>query len=420
MTSRTLRLDEIIDPLEARVLVTVDAAGAVVDARFDLAGLPRVDALMVGRPVAGVPALVERLCGLCPAAHHLAGVRALDALLGFGPLPPTADAVRRLLHHGAALDAHAPRFAPVDRPAALALRRFGRAALAAAGSPGHFPATAVPGGVRAPVAVADRDALAAALAEALGAAERLADRLAAADEPPLGGFDGLDLALVDDAGALDLLGARVRAVAADGTLVAEAAPGDWPAFVAEEVPGAAAPRPYLAALGPGRGRYRVGPVAQLRAGVLPTPLAATRQAGWAASGGGVPSARAVLALHSVEAIAGLLARPDLVAGPVQAEAAPPASAATGWVEGPRGLLAHSYAVDAAGAVSACRILTPTAQNEPWLAALLAGAARAGSDAGLEASIRAADPCLPCASAPAGAMGLAVTVVRPDGPPVNLP
>nr|NLI51087.1 reducing hydrogenase subunit alpha [Propionibacterium sp.] len=122
MTARTLRLDEIVDPLEARVLVTVDAAGAVVDARFDLAGLPRVDALMVGRPVAGVPALVERLCGLCPAAHHLAGVRALDALLGFGPPPPTADAVRRLLHHGAALDAHAPRFAAVDRPAALVLR----------------------------------------------------------------------------------------------------------------------------------------------------------------------------------------------------------------------------------------------------------------------------------------------------------
>nr|NLI51138.1 reducing hydrogenase subunit alpha [Propionibacterium sp.] len=135
-----------------------------------------------------------------------------------------------------------------------------------------------------------------------------------------------------------------------------------------------------------------------------------------ASGGGVPAARAVLALHSVEAIADLLERPALVTGPLRAEAAPPASAATGWVEGPRGLLAHTYEVDAAGTVSGCRILTPTAQNEPWLAALLAAAARAGSDAGLEASIRAADPCLPCASAPAGAMGLAVTILRPDGPP----
>ena len=93
-----INVRQIIDAAPARVLLTRDDTGSVTSAAFDLSGLPRVDSLLVGRPVVEVPALVERLCGICPAAHHLAGTRALESLAGLSEIPPTAQAVRRLLH----------------------------------------------------------------------------------------------------------------------------------------------------------------------------------------------------------------------------------------------------------------------------------------------------------------------------------
>lgn len=175
-------LNEIVDPFGARVVVRVDA-GVTPRTRGSTSWACRcVDALLVGQPVTHAPTVVERLCGICPAAHHLAGVRALEALAGQGPVPPTADAVRRLLHLGSALETHAVRFVGVDREAAVTVRRAGRAAMAASGSPGHFPATAVPGGVRAAV---DPEALAGLrgqVADAVAAARAVADALASDPE----------------------------------------------------------------------------------------------------------------------------------------------------------------------------------------------------------------------------------------------
>lgn len=448
-------LDEIVDAFEARVVVEEDNQGRVRGARFDLTGLPRMDALLVGRPVAGVPALVERLCGICPAAHHLAGVRALESLAGTGPLTPTAHAVRALLHHGAAVGAHAPRLGVLDPADGALLATFARQTAVTAGSPGHFPVTAVPGGVAAAVDPAARDALAALVPDALTAAARLAERMLAdhesatadaagvADGPHRYRFAGADVALADATGRPDLLGEHLRVVAADGTVLVAGAPaGRWDQVVAESEPGAVAPRPYLLDLGPERGAYRVGPVAQLRVGTLSTPVAAGLQARWLAGAAGAGPARAVLTVHSVEQVAALLSLDCLTTGSLTAADPGPSAApgragvGVGWVDSPRGLLVHRYAADADGTVTATSILTPTAQNEPWLADLLRHAVTVAAaeaptadgqpgptgfpaDAttlGLEDAIREADPCLPCSSAPPGAMGLRVDtlVVGQDG------
>ena len=71
-------------------------------------------------------------------------------------------------------------------------------------------------------------------------------------------------------------------------------------------------------------------------------------------------------------------------------------------------------------MTACRILTPTAQNEGWLAGMLrASLAAAGAGAGekeawAESAIRAADPCLPCTSAPEGGMGVKLEDEQKEG------
>jgi len=419
--TKTIAINQIIDPSQARVIVTRDAAGALLDARFDLSGLPRVDGVLVGRPVAEVPALVERLCGICPVAHHLAGVAALESLGGLAGVTPTVGLVRRLLNHGAVIATHALGFLDVDRDAVIALRRFGTFVQAAAGSPKHFPTTAVPGAVLSRVsteqAAGVADAVPAALAAALGLARGLLDQ-----DRPREAYAGADVALVDEAGRIDLLGSRLRAVAADGRVLVDGARADeWDTLVAEAVPGDAAPRLYLTALGPQAGGYRTGPVAQLRVGELATPQAAGLQRDWLAGPQRADAARAVLMVHCVEAIGELAHNPLLTSDDIgEAVVATVADGVgTGWVDTGRGLLVHRYVGGADGLMASASILTPTAQNEPWMAALLRQAASSGIEGtqltlAMEDAIREADPCLPCTSAPIGQMGLAVDTVVAKG------
>ncbi|GAB3198844.1 Ni/Fe hydrogenase subunit alpha [Nocardioides hungaricus] len=416
MSARTLRLGQVVDPAATRVEARLDPAGRLAEVVFDLGALPRVEPLLRGRPVADVPRLVERVCGICPAAHHLAGIRALEALLGVSGMPATADAVRRLLHHGAVLQAHAERLVEVDADRAVALRGFGTRVLAAAGGSGHFPRCAVPGGVVAPVDAGTRDALVLGLDAARAAASELVELALRRPGPATDdGYDGHDVALVDAEGLLDLCGERLRARAASGAVdVSDRTAPEWADAVAETRPA--------------RGGYRVGPVAQLRApDGLPAPDAEAARLRWLASGATPGGARAVAALHAVEAVGDLLDRPELVAG---ASAVAPGAlaegAGTGWVDGARGLLVHHYVAGADGLLAQARITTPTSQNERWLSALLTRILgpvdvrrqpppETGS--AIEAAIRAADPCLPCTALPPGSLAVTLDVVDADRRPL---
>lgn len=417
--TQRLDLNALLSPAAARVVVQLDAAGQPEEATFDLAGLPRVDQLLVGKPVREVPGLVERLCGICPVAHHLAGVSALERLLGVDQIPSTALLVRRLLHLASVVDAHAVRLFQVDAAPALRLRRFAKTVLAAAGSPGHFPATAIPGGVKAGVTAAACEQIADAGADALAAARELCAARFAQLGHRAPDYDGAELALVDQHGRPDLLGTHLRAQRGTALLVPDITVADWPQAISELRAGDAAPRPYLAALGPQAGRYRVGPVSQLRVGWLTSPLAAREQERWLATDGSALTARAIVALHAVEEITGqLIARPaalnSTTIAPLPALTGGTTSG-TGWVDGPRGLLVHHYQADADLTLVGAQILTPTAQNEGWLADLLSSAASGQPDqlrlrTVMEESIREADPCLPCTSEPVGAMDLEIDLV----------
>ena len=412
-----INLDEIIDPMEGRIVVTHDSSGRP-HARFDLQGLPRVDAMLEGKTALEALTMTEHLCGICPVAHHLAGTRALDALSGLPPIVPAAQLTRRLLHYGSIVEAHSLRFLMQDRDAGVTLKRVSKKMLVAAGSPGHFPATAVPGGVSVwPTAPALCD-LSTDLAAARDTAEHLCDSALAPHLEPVGtgDFDGADVALIDENGAPDVFGTKVRVVR-DTSTIDEFDFSQWNERVTEEIPGSPAPRPYLRADGPENGRYRVGPVAQLSVGTLSTPRAATAQARWLAGGRGAAGARAIITLHVLERTEALTQQlTQLLEGADRGELVDPATvrftagSGTGLVDGPRGILAHTYTIGADGTIQAARILTPTAQNEPWLAQLLtqASALDQAQQAGAwEQSIREADPCLPISSAPAGQMGLKV-------------
>lgn len=418
--SETIHLDQLVDPFEARVVVVRAADGTVADARFDLSGLPRLDPMLVGKDVAGVPDLVKMLCGICPVAHHLAGVAALESLAGIAPenLPRHVREQRLLLHHGSVLDSLSSRFIGRDRDLAVRLRRLGKLAMQAAGAPGHFPDVAVPGGVRVPV---DAEALAELAAGLPVLDDDLASLLlglpaAGARAAATARFDGLDVAVVDASGELDPLGGHVGLVG-DGVEETMTA-AQWASHVTESRPGAPDPRPVIELEtidgGVRRWPYRVGPLARARFRAIAGDTGATDDPFEAQVLGLVDSVAALTRL--VDSLAG--APSDGTGGSTVnvgegASSSMKPGTGIGVVDGPRGLLAHEYEVDEAGTVTGCRILTPTAQNEGWLAGMLraslaaAGDGDADREAWAEAAIRAADPCLPCTSAPEGGMGVTV-------------
>lgn len=412
-----INLDEIIDPLEGRVVVSKDRQGQS-QARFDLQGLPRVDAMLVGKSALEALKMTEHLCGICPVAHHLAGMRALDVLSHSEPLSKAAELTRRLLHYGSIVQTHSLRFLMQDRDAGIAIRLVAKKILVAAGSPGHFPVSALPGGVRALPELEALKNLDEALPDAIEAAEKLCDlSFSSSKESRLADvFSGSELALINEDENPDVFGTRVRVVL-EQKIIDEFSFSKWNERIGEEKPGSPAPRPYLRALGVPEGRYRVGSVSQLSIGTLPTPRAAAAQERWLAASRNAQPARAIITLHLLERTTELVKQLSRLVGQVNPEEGAAgrqvefsSGQASGVVDGPRGILAHTYATDMEGMITKATILTPTAQNEPWLAQLLTQAVTLEGEetlGALEESIREADPCLPLSSAPSGQMGLKV-------------
>jgi len=89
-----------------KVTIHLDDQGRVAQARFHVVEFRGFERFVQGRPYWEIPVLVQRLCGICPVSHHLAGAKAMDVIVGVGPgkLTPTAEKMRRLMHYGQMLN----------------------------------------------------------------------------------------------------------------------------------------------------------------------------------------------------------------------------------------------------------------------------------------------------------------------------
>jgi NAD-reducing hydrogenase large subunit len=111
-----------IDPVSrveghGKVTLLLDEAGHVQQARLHIVEFRGFERFIVGRPYWEVPVMVQRLCGICPVSHHLAACKAIDVALGVADaVPPSAQALRRLMHHGQILQSHALHFFHLSSP----------------------------------------------------------------------------------------------------------------------------------------------------------------------------------------------------------------------------------------------------------------------------------------------------------------
>jgi NAD-reducing hydrogenase large subunit len=409
----------VIDPVtrvegHARVTILVDDAGRVQQARLHVTEFRGFEKFIEGRPYWEVPVLVQRLCGICPISHHLAASKALDQVVGAPTVTPTADRIRRLMHHGQTLQSHALHFFHLSSPDLLfgtgsgtprrgfedvaaahpgiarkgvALRRYGQEIIRATAGKRVHGTGSVPGGVNRHVAAHDLDALRAEAPQMLAHCEEAIDIVAGLHRADAAFYDGfarfpsrfLSLVRPGD-GTLDLYDGVLRVRDADGRTLVDNVPADGFADLIEEDvrPWSYAKFPYLRALGPDGGWYRVGPLARLQTCErLPTARAETRRQEFLAHGGGRPQhgslayhwARMIEMLLSMEVITELLDDPHVAAGELRAgdpaDARRPAAGereGIAVVEAPRGTLVHHYRVGDDDLVTHCTLIVPTTYN----------------------------------------------------------
>jgi F420-non-reducing hydrogenase large subunit len=86
-----------IDPItrlegHGRIDIFLNEVGDVADAYFIIPEFRGFEQFCVGRPAEEMPRITQRICGVCPEAHHMAATKTLDALFHVEP----SSAVKKL------------------------------------------------------------------------------------------------------------------------------------------------------------------------------------------------------------------------------------------------------------------------------------------------------------------------------------
>jgi F420-non-reducing hydrogenase large subunit len=104
----------LIDPVtrlegHGRIDIRLDDAGNVAHAVFQVPDFKGFEKFCEGRAAEEMPILTQKICGVCPTAHHIASAKALDDLFGVSP-PPAALAIRELMHTAFVFEDHLLHF----------------------------------------------------------------------------------------------------------------------------------------------------------------------------------------------------------------------------------------------------------------------------------------------------------------------
>jgi F420-non-reducing hydrogenase large subunit len=472
-----------IEPLtrlegHGKIDIILDADGEVADAFLQVPELRGFERFCVGRPAEEMPRITAHICGVCPAAHHLASARALDALYQVEP-PPAAHAIRELYYNLFILEDHALHFyylggpdllVPPGGPPAMrsilgvverlgreaggkviAARRIARALMTELAGRVTHPVFALPGGISHAPSAETRARLAEAAPglvdfaafslEVFAAHVRSSPAFEAALASEAFRLCTHSMGLVDADGAATYYRGKVRVVDTSGAELARFDPADYPTWVGEHAePWTYVKFPFLRTLGfsgfvegEASGLYRVGPLARLNvAERMATPRAEEHRQAMFEALGGRPAhqtlafhwARLIEVLQAAETVERLSRDPVLASPEVRTVPTAEPTEGVGIVEAPRGTLIHHYRTDAAGLLTHVNLIVASQHNAGPVQISVRKAAQALIHKGvvnrglldeLEMAYRAYDPCNACAShALPGEMPLEVTVRAADG------
>lgn len=463
--SRTITIDP-VTRIEghSRITIQLDEQGEVRDAHLHITQFRGFEKFCEGRPFTEMPALMARICGICPVSHLVASAKACDALMAV-QIPIAGANLRRIINLSQLVQSHALAFFHLASPDFLLgldsdpakrnifgvlevrpelardgvrLRQFGQQVIEALGGKRIHPPNIVPGGLSQPLQPEHRDRFLKELPEVIRQAERAVEwfheETARFGEEvrTFGNFPSMFMGLVTPEGELEHYDGRLRIVGAEGTVVADQLnPAHYQDFLGEAVePYSYLKFPYYKPLGYPVGSYRVGPLARLNlARRCGTPradraLAAFRQMdGVLRSSFYYHEARLIEILYGLERIEQLLLDPATSDSHVRAFASPNNHEGVGVSEAPRGTLLHHYKIDDNGLMVWANLIIATGHNNMAMNQSVQQVARyfvkgnalkEGMLNRVEAVIRAYDPCLSCSTHAAGQMALVVDLRGPEG------
>ncbi len=455
-----------IDPItrlegHGKIEIFLDENGDVANTYFQIPELRGFERFCVGRPVEEMPVLTNRICGVCPEAHHMAAAKAADAVYGVVP-PPAARKLRELLYMGFYFTDHTTHFYALggpdfvmgpDAPVAernilgvihkvgleiggqvIQARRYGHAIVETLGGRKVHPCTSVPGGVTKGLTEPERQEI-----ETMGrwGIEFAQFSLKLFADLVLANPFYLDLilgdvythrthyiGLVDDRNRVNFYDGLVSVVDPEGQRLGKYAPHEYTDWIAERVePWTYLKFPYLKKVGwrgfvDGResGVYAATPLSRLNAADgMATPLAQAEYECFFETLGGKPVhqrlathwARLIELLYAAERLVELATDPEITSPDIRAVPTQTPGEGVGIVEAPRGTLTHHYWTDERGVLTRVNLIVGTTNNYAPIAMSIKKAAqnliRGGTviTEGLlnqvEMAFRAYDPCFGCAT-----------------------
>jgi len=449
----------------AKITLQLDEQGQVYDARFHVTQVRGFEKFCEGRPFTEMPALMARICGICPVSHLLASSKACDAIMAVR-IPETGEKLRRIMNLAQIIQSHALSFFHLSSPDMLLgmdsdpaernilgvlakhpemakdgihLRQFGQQVIETLGGRRIHPGWIVPGGVSEPLAVDHRNQILAKIPEAIGITKRALKWFKTNIEQfrheirLFANFPTLFMALQNASGQFASYKGWIRVVDASGNIVADHITGDdYQDYIGESVNADSYLKStYFKPMGYPDGIYRVGPLARINmCKTAGTPLADEELAEFrelerhtVLASFYFHYARLIEILFSVERMKELLEDPAILDKHVRAFAEPNNYEGVGYLEAPRGTLIHHYKIDDNGLMTTANLIIATGHNNLAINKGVLQVARHFVDGNklqegmlnrVEAVVRCYDPCLSCSTHAAGQMPLHIELRDADG------
>ncbi len=455
-----------IDPItrlegHGKIEIFLDKDGNVANTYFQVPELRGFERFCVGRPVEEVPILTNRICGVCPEAHHMAGAKAADAVYHIDP-PRTAKLLRELLYSAFYVTDHTTHFYALggpdfvmgpDAPVAernilgviykvgmeiagqvIQARKYGHTIIEMIGGRKIHPCTAVPGGQSKGITEEQRQEIAKMGAWSVDFARFSLDLF---DDIVLKNQQYLDLVLgdaythhtyyiglVDDNNKVNFYDGKVSVVSPEGKRIGKYAPNEYMDWIAEHVePWTYLKFPYLKKVGwkgfvdgADSGVYCATPLSRLNAADgMATPLAQEAYEKFYTTLGGKPVhqrlathwARLIELLYAAERLVELANDPEITSDNFRSLPTETPTEGVGIVEAPRGTLTHHYWTDERGVTTKVNLIVGTTNNYAPISMSIKKAAQSFIRKGtvvtegllnrVEMAFRLYDPCLSCAT-----------------------
>ncbi|MBS3792242.1 Ni/Fe hydrogenase subunit alpha [Candidatus Bipolaricaulota bacterium] len=459
MTERKISIDP-ITRLEGhgKIEIFLGDDGRPEDAVLQVPELRGFEEFSRGRKGEEMPRITERICGVCPEAHHFASTKALDAAFSTSP-PPTALSLRELLYNSYIFADHllhlfylgGPDFLVEDGNKAernivgvikalgeeagkkvIRARRLGHEAIEIIGGHQVHPVTGVPGGLSQGITSEEREELVSIGESAVDFARETlelfrekvinTEKFGSLVDDPEYSLNSYYMGLVDENGEVSFYDGDVRIVDPSGEEYLKTSSAEVMELLEERVePWTYVKFPYLKEVGwkdfqvgKDSGVFRVGPLARLNvASGMKTDLAQEEYERYVDHFNGTPVhqtyayhwARLIEMVQAAERINELASEEGITGDDLRTPVEEPGEG-VGVIEAARGTLIHGYSLDDEGLVESSNMIVPTTSNSAALSISIKQAALGALEDGMnddqvlnqvEMGFRPYDPCLACAT-----------------------